>query len=342
MRGVDMSYLTKKQRYQIEAMYNSGQSKKAIASFLGCSLQTVYNELRRGVYVGEYKDKPISFYSAVRAQFHFDLCQTSKGKSIKLGHNYAFANFISEQISAGSSPAVALARWEKDNGFFISLPTLYRYIGRGYIPNVTRSSLLEAPDRVKREYKHVIKRYPKGEIIENRPKEVLNRTSFGHWEMDLVVGKAMTRPCFLTLTERKSRFEIVLKLPSRRSTSVVAALNRLERRCDFSHIFKTITCDNGAEFQNWYGMEKSIHGGKRTKVYYCHPYCSCERGSNERHNRMIRRFFPKGITLAPYSQFDASRVAWWLNNYERKVLDWKTPQEVFSDFVQIPDFFKIH
>jgi len=334
-RGIVMSYLTKKQRYQIESMYNSGCSKKAIASFLGCSLQTVYNELRRGMYPHNVEYVYVMRYSAVKAQQYCDFAQTSKGKPLKLSNNYAFADFIANQILSGSSPAVALARWEKEHGFFVSLPTLYRYIEKGYIPNVTKKHLPEASKRKSRQYAHVIKRYPKGDVIEKRPKEVSRRESFGHWEMDLIVGKQGTLPCFLTFTERYTRFEIVMRLPNRKAATVVNALNRLERRCDFKRVFKTITCDNGMEFQDWKGMERSIHGGKRTQIYYCHPYCSCERGSNERMNRMVRRFFPKGMSFSKVKNKDVQAVADWLNNYERKILNWHTPQELFSKFVQM-------
>ena len=91
----------------------------------------------------------------------------------------------------------------------------------------------------------------------------------------------------LVLTERLTRKEIILKMKDRTASSTVKAIDRLERRYGksfFKALFKTIAVDNGVEFADCAGLESSIHGGQRTNVYYCHPYSSWERGSNENQN----------------------------------------------------------
>jgi len=77
-------------------------------------------------------------------------------------------------------------------------------------------------------------------------------------------------------------------------------------------------------------MEYNKKGEKRLNVYYCHPYRSTERASNERQNRIIRRFFPKGVSFAKYTSKDCQRVQDWMNNYPRKILDYSTPAELFQ------------
>ena len=77
-------------------------------------------------------------------------------------------------------------------------------------------------------------------------------------------------------------------------------------------------------------MEHNKKGEKRLDVYYCHPYRSTERASNERANRIIRRFFPKGTSFAKYTSKDCQRVQDWMNNYPRKILDYSTPAELFQ------------
>ena len=114
----------------------------------------------------------------------------------------------------------------------------------------------------------------KGESIENRPDEIDTREEMGHWEMDTVKGKqGVTKSCLLVLTERKTRDEIVAKLPDQKAESVVNALDRLEKKWGdmFYNVFKSITVDNGSEFADYEGMEKSCcREGKRTTIYYCH------------------------------------------------------------------------
>ena len=89
----------------------------------------------------------------------------------------------------------------------------------------------------------------------------------------------------------------------------------------FKEKFKTITCDNGVEFLDSDGIEKSRYGsGTRTTVYYCHPYSSWERGTNENINRMIRRFFPKGTNFDIVTTKQVQMVQDWINNYPRKIL----------------------
>ena len=171
--------------------------------------------------------------------------------------------------------------------------TLYKYIERGYFLRLEIKHLPEKAKRKRTKRSVVIKRAPKGTSIEKRRLEILERITFGHWEMDCVCGP--TRQSLLVLTERLARKEIIMPIHTQSATAVIKALNRIEFRYgkQFKRIFKTITVDNGTEFLNCYGIEKSMYGKvQRTKVHYCHPYSSWERGTNERINREIRRLIP--------------------------------------------------
>ena len=100
----------------------------------------------------------------------------------------------------------------------------------------------------------------------------------------------------------------------------------------FSRIFRTITVDNGVEFSDFYGMQESkIADRDRTKLYYCHAYSSYERGSNENANRIIRRHAPKGSNLDELSHEDVRHIQDWMNNYPRKLLGWKTANDLFRE-----------
>lgn len=197
---------------------------------------------------------------------------------------------------------------------------------------------------VEHKYKKVKKnksasRAPAGESIEQRPEEIDDREEFGHWEGDTVYsgrGKRKTTRALLTLTERKTRKEIIIAIPNRKAETVVKALDALERKLGarrFRAIFKSITFDNGTEFAAAEGLERSCVNKRlpRTKVYFCHPYSSWERGTNENTNGMIRRRFPKGTNFAAVTNAQITQAENWINNYPRKILGYKSSEIVFRE-----------
>ena len=124
-------------------------------------------------------------------------------------------------------------------------------------------------------------------------------------------------------------------MPDKTAASVVKALNRLERKYGrrFPQVFKSITVDNGSEFADCAGIEKSIFGrGKRqrTTVYYCHPYSAYERGTNENINKMIRRFAPKGTSFEDLTDEQVAQIEEWVNNYPRGIFDFMCSESVFQ------------
>lgn len=112
-------------------------------------------------------------------------------------------------------------------------------------------------------------------------------------------------------------------------------LNKLERSFgkDFKRVFKSITVDNGSEFSDCKGMERSIYNKKSkcVKMYYCHPYSAYERGTNERLNREVRRLVPKGSDLSKYSQAEVQAVVKWVNDYPREIFGFATSAERFKE-----------
>ena len=192
--------------------------------------------------------------------------------------------------------------------------------------NIGKGDLPQGGKQRKRSYEKVRRanNNPTGTSISERAEEIESRNDFGHWELDTVVGKAKTKAALLVLTERKTRYELIYKLENKTQDAVIAALNKLERKLGanrFRKVFKTITCDNGCENLDHEGMEKSVQSGKRTKVYYAHPYSTWERGSNENANKLIRRFIPKGTDIGKLTRKEIKRVQRWMNDYPRAILD---------------------
>ena len=290
--------LTLTQRRELENYLKAGLHKKHIAELLGVCLATVYNELKRGEctqkvysytdYWGERHYKEVTVYSADIAEYKYRLNQSSHGAPLKIGKDFELVREIERRVIDDKiSPCAALGRIKREKicRTVISKTTLYRYIRAGYI--FTRLTMNDVQLKKRHYQKATVKRPPKGTSIEQRPAEISARNTFGHWEMDCVLGKQGTKQTILAFTERLTRFEIVYKMPDHKAATVVRFVNKLEKRYgkQFRRLFKSITVDNGVEFSDFNGLEKSIFGGKRTSVYYCHPYTSCERGSNERLNR---------------------------------------------------------
>lgn len=324
-------------RLKIEALYNAGHSYRSIARETGFTHTAIYSEVKRGLY--DHLDGAawlyVKRYSATIAQDHAEQQATSKGVPIKLGKRYDYAAHVAAEIQAGNSPDVIVNGLKKQGRWTVSTTTLYRYIDVGYIPGVTSVDLQEKPRRKPRRKKvQPAARPPKGTSIERRPREISSRQTFGHWEMDTVIGKAKgKKQAVLVLTERKTRYEIIVRLWDKSCKSVIRALDNTLSKYP-PNTFKTITVDNGSEFQDCYGMEHDKRGNKRLQIYYCHPFSSSERGSNERANRIIRRFFPKGTSFAKYTSKDCQNVMDWMNNYPRKILDYSTPAQLFQEELQ--------
>ena len=330
------------QRLQIETLYNSKHKVKEISQILGLHISTIYYELKKGLY--EHTTKQDTFwygvrykkqirYSAQIAQNRYNQVCLNKGRDLKIGKDYALVEYMEKRVNEDKvSPFAVLGEIKYKHLPFtiISKTTLYRYIDMGIFANIKI-------EKRKKAYKKVcIKRAPKGTSIEKRPTEIRQRKTFGHWEMDCVCGS--NKSTLLVLSERLTRREIIFQMQDQKANSVIHCLNVLERRFGamFKKVFKTITVDNGSEFADFKGMEKSCYGrnAKRTLVYYCHPYCSSERGTNERLNREIRRLIPKGTPLNKYTIEDIQKVEDWVNNYPREVLGYATSQELFNKQMQ--------
>ena len=339
--GKKFKYLTWTQRLQIEAYMKIKMPIKQIAEQIGVHYSTVYRELKRGQYEKkqkrldyvDYKVKYKTTYSPDIAQKKFEYNQTNKGCPIKLGKDYALAEYIENRIvKSRLSPLAVLGEIKRKHLQFdtsICVTTLYSYIRKGVFLNLSMKHL--TTPRMQRKEKVRAKRPPRGTSIEQRPRDIGRRQSFGHWEMDCVCGS--TNNVLLTLTERLTRQEIIFQMPNQQADSVVKCLNKLEYKYGklFRKVFKTITVDNGTEFSNFKGLQRSIYKGQRTTVYYCHPYSSSERGTNERLNREIRRLIPKGSDLSKYSEKEINAVQDWVNHYPRQVLNFATSQELFDE-----------
>ena len=325
------NYITERQRYEIELLLKEKYSKPRISKVLGIKYNTLYKEIRRGTV--KQLDHLLAehyVYKADYAQMVYDRSTANRGRNLKIGSDHQLAAYIETMIREKKYSPEALLQHAKNEGIHFQTTlcpkTIYNYLDMGLFLNADNSDLqYKKPHRKKKEEKSTVSlNNRKGRSIEKRPKKVLDRDQYGHWEMDTVVSAKDTGlSCLLVLSERMVREEIIIKIKDKKASTVVRALNRLEKKYGsraFRETFKTITCDNGVEFLDAEGIEKSISTKQpRTTLYYCHPYSSYERGTNENINRMIRRFFPKGTNFDDVTPAQVAAVESWINNYPRKI-----------------------
>lgn len=343
--GKLFKHLSQNDRIKMETMLNSGHKVVEVAEYLHVHRSTIYREIKRGEYTHRNSDyTEETRYSSDLGQKNHDWNAQGKGRNIKIGNDRPLAEYIEEKIIEDKySPEAALAAAAESGIEFttsISVRTLYRYIDKGIFLKLTNKDLPVKGKRKKHNKRvKVQKRASAGESIENRPDEVKNREIFGHWEMDTVKGKqGVTKSCMLVLTERKTRDEIIVKLPDQKAASVVEAIDRLERKWGdmFTKVFRSITVDNGVEFSDYEGLERSVlhEGEKRTFAFYCHHYSSWERGSNENNNRLIRRHIPKGEDFDEKQDRDIEYIENWINNYPRGIFGFKTSAQLFEEEIR--------
>lgn len=343
--GKLFKHLSQNDRIKMETMLNSGHKVVEVAEYLPVHRSTIYREIKRGEYTHRNSDyTEETRYSSDLGQKNHDWNAQGKGRNIKIGNDRPLAEYIEGKIIEDKySPEAALAAAAESGIEFttsISVRTLYRYIDKGIFLKLTNKDLPVKGKRKKHNKRvKVQKRASAGESIENRPDEVKDREIFGHWEMDTVKGKqGVTKSCMLVLTERKTRDEIIVKLPDQKAASVVEAIDRLERKWGdmFTKVFRSITVDNGVEFSDYEGLERSVlhEGEKRTFAFYCHPYSSWERGSNENNNRLIRRHIPKGEDFDEKQDRDIEYIENWINNYPRGIFGFKTSAQLFEEEIR--------
>ncbi len=327
-------------RLKIEAWERVHTSPRVMAEELGVHISTIYRELKRGRYMRLNSDLTTEDrYSPDIAEERYRENLKAKGAGLKIGNDHKYATYLEYKVSVEKyAPGAILGEIKRKGIVFdttISKTTFYRYIEDGVFLTISNKDLPVKRNKDKQKYDRVQpSRAPKGKSIEKRPEEIATRETFGNWEMDSVEGKKGTKKTLLVLTERKTRREIIRKMQDKTAGSVVRELDKIEEEIGsemFARIFKTITVDNGSEFSDYEGIERSVTGaGKRTTLYFCHPYSSYERGSNENQNKMIRRHYPKGFDFTEVTPADIRRLEKWINDYPREIFGYYSSSDLFE------------
>lgn len=334
------SHLNYVEKTQIERWYNNDKkSCSEIADLLNKSVRTIQREIKRGLVENLTTEfKIIYVYSATKSHNIYRYNMSSKGPDIKLGKNYKLAEYIENGIkNERKSPEILIEELKRKNEIedIVCAKTIRNCIHKKILNLSDKDMIYNKTYKENNKEKFHSSKVPAEKSIDFRPKEANDRSEYGHWEGDLVIGKRQRGAALFTLTERKTREEIIFKIPSKHSANIAKCLDELEKKYknEFKNKFQTITFDNGVEFRDYKALEKSYDKRKkspRTQVYYAHPYRSGERGSNENANRLIRRFIPKGTDITNISEEYIQDIENWINNLLRPMFGYKSSLEILK------------
>ena len=296
-------HLEYSERQSIERWYNRDKRTKVeISRLLDRTEKTIRNEIKRGLVKNLTTELiEIWVYSAEVAQKRYEYYLKAKGPKLKIGNDYELKEYVEKSIKEDRKSPEVIAKEIKKKNFKTQMcaRTIRNNIYAGDIYDIKSKDMIYKKEyKEKNKNKKIFEKVPAEKSIDYRPKEANTREEYGHWEGDLVIGSKNKGAALFTLTERKTREEIIVKIPGKKAEYVVEALDFIERKYkkEFYNKFKTITFDNGGEFRKWKQLEKSYDKRRkktRTEVYYAHPYRSGERGSNENANRLIRNLYLK-------------------------------------------------
>jgi len=314
-------HLRVEERDLIGVLKRRGESLRDIARILGRDPGTISRELNRNappIYRG--------YYLAHKAEQRAVRRNRESHRRLRL-REQRIRRYVSWRIRAGWSPELTAGRWtllHPDSP--ISHESIYQWVyaeARDLIDCLVRAH----KRRLQRGWsrKHRKTHIPGRISITERPRRIETRTEAGHWESDTAVSR-QSRAALMVTVERKTSYARLAKLKAREARQVSTALNRRLSRYP-KKLRKTITYDNGSENVE----HERVNAVLGTRSYFCEPYHSWERGTNENTIGLVRRFLPKKTDFAIVSGKDLKRVERWLNGRPRKRLHYRTPAEAFKD-----------
>ena len=318
-----MSYvhLSATDRGRVHALLGEGRGVTYIAAVLGRHPSSISREYRR--------NRSTSGYDAQRAQQQYH----ARRKVCRPGHKLDYGplwDYVFKKIPDGWTPEQVAGRlpleYPNDPNMRISHEALYRALYTDERLHCLIKHLPQARPKRRKRGQGKSRRgpsIPNRVGIEERPDEVNERSRFGDWEGDTIVG-ANQQAFIATLAERRSLLTRMRKTDSKNADEVALAVGDALLDMPTSWV-KTITFDNGTEF----AKHEKIAQILPVTIYFAAPYSSYQRGTNENTNGLIRRFLPKGTDFRQVTQTCLEHIENLLNNRPRKKLQYRTPNEVF-------------
>jgi transposase, IS30 family len=303
----------------ISALRKQGIHSAEIARNLGRHRSTISRELARNSarYDGHYRPSIAVERTSGRRS------RSRKKSQFQPSEWYQ----VLELLHQDWSPEQISGHLRAQRTLSISHETIYRHVKR----DRRRGGLLHQHLRFwKKKWRKLYRsrdsrgRLPGKRMIDQRPAVIETRKQIGHWEIDTVMGRYGTKPCIVTLVERKTGFLMIGKLSARTKDEANRRILKLIKRRP--EVFETITADNGTEFHGYDDIERltNVH------FYFARPYHAWERGTNENTNGLIRQYLPKGMSMETLTQSQCDAIADKLNTRPRKRHAFRTPAQLFN------------
>lgn len=323
--------LSFQEREEISRGLARDESYRDIAHHLGRYASTVSREIEKRKMTKET-------YRAASA--HENARRKAKKRRVgkrKLATNNSLYVYLREKLEMRWSPVQIAKRlireYPNNMAMRISPEAVYAYlyvVPRGTLKKHLLSRLRQQHKYRRKHQKNKVKR--RGRIpgmvsIEQRPSEIATRLIPGHWEGDLVLGKARAS-ALGTLVERTTRFTLLAPLRKIDRTIVRKSFAK-EMKTLPKQLARSLTYDQGMEMVDHRLFTKTTS----IQVYFAHASSPWERGTNENTNGLIRQFFPKGTDFTKVSWREIKHAQYLLNDRPRQVLDWQTPAEVFNQLL---------
>jgi len=303
--------LAREQRYQINVLQRAGHNQTAIATLIGCHKSTISRELRRNRGQKGYRHHQAGELALDRR------CEGYRSR-------IAWQTWLQVErlLRQDWSPEQITGRLKLEQQPTVSHEWIYLYVYADKRRGGTLHRHLRSQKRQRRRPSGYIRRgqIPNRISIDKRPQIVANKSRFGDWEADTIVG-ARHKGGILSVVERKSKLTRLRKLSTKSAAEMKD--NMIALLAPLAVKVHTITVDNGKEFCE----HQLIAAALQAHLYFAHPYSSWERGLNENTNGLIRQYFPKKYQFSRISDADLQRVEDLLNNRPRKTLGYRTPNE---------------
>lgn len=313
-----MKHITTEQRYLIEAYLKLNMSKKFISDELDVHISSIYREIKRNkLKFGGYSAKTADMYTEERKE------RFITNRKFSFECEKTVIKYLKEQWS----PKQIVGYCLNHSIEMVSHERIYQFLRKD---KKKGGKLFEnLRHKLKHRKRPVGKHYPiKNRVsIEERPEIVDQKTRFGDWEMDTIIG-AHQQGAILTLTERTTNFIFMEKLDLGKNSVGLKdqIINLLLPYKDYIH---TITTDNGAEFAEHIAIANKLE----TSIYFAHAYSSWEKGSIENANKLIRQYVKKESNLNDYSKEKLTEFQHKINERPREKLNFDSPKNIFYNFI---------
>lgn len=322
--------IDKKERGVVARMLAQGKKIREIARLLCRSPSTISSEIARNqVWDGER-----FIYESIVAQEEYEKRKSNAGRRVPLKNKWVYQYTI-DHLQLGWSPEQISGRLKREHPLVksrtVGMETIYRYIYDSQNADERLWEYLPRGQKKRRKQKgrSVHKCHIEARVsISKRLAKVNKRKEFGHFEGDTVEGKRSVGDGIHTEVERVSRILFAQKVNTINSEETIKVQTEIFSRLP-KPARKSVTLDNGRENHLHIKLNEILN----MKTYFCHPYASYERGTNENTNGLLRRYLPKQADFSTLTQEELNEIVSEINNRPRKVLKYQTPQEVFTSCI---------